>query len=558
MKSNRLFRSCFAAMIVSLSAGSYADNINVISSDYTDSGNHIGEVYDFFDVSVRTERGNPVEKPARFGRNAKVNTVRMLGGWYNQDLSGDTYLWDGEKFTYNFEAATRRIDHWIENDWDIFQIVLDNPPWAFQEGYNFVEEPDGVHYLAKDRVGVYGNGLPPQDPKAWNTYIQSFIGHLVDKYGKETVASWRFRVGSEIDTRPQHWSATRQEFFDHYENTVEAVHAVLPEAAIGVHFREAAFVSRYVDYTGEKEDAYATHFVSWAKENNVPYDFLAISYYPMVTHPEEMDMDAVYQNHMAPILEHEDYNSDASFEIHEFKYIVKMKRAGFSSVESSHGSAFFALFSKMMLEKNVGRLFQWGNVKRDGTYNSEALTQSALFDMVGNELYQSNVEGEPKTEGNLIDGIFTRKADDSGFDLLMFSFNKDDFSYQDDENIAVELKVDQPKNTKYRYRVAQFDRSNNREQMFFAEFPKSQQSSNEGGWRNDDVHPLAPVNDALNEEGRKFFNSVKDKYDGVNELKWSEWKTSSVVDEGVEGSMIKITNTIPSFSVQKYQIEWLK
>lgn len=544
-------------MIISLSAGSYADNIKVISSDYTDSDNQIGEVYDFFDVSVRTERGNPVEKPARLGRNAKVNMVRMLGGWYNQDLSGDTYLWDGEKFTYNFEAATRRIDSWLENDWDIFQIVLDNPPWAFQEGYNFVDEPDGVHYLAKDRVGVYGNGLPPKDPKAWNTYIQSFINHLVKKYGEETVATWRFRVGSEIDTRPQHWSATRQEFFDHYQNTVDAVHDVLPEAVIGVHFREASFVSQYVDYTGEKEDAYAPSFVSWAKENNVPYDFLAISYYPMVTHPEEMDMDYVYQNHMAPILEHADYNSEASFEIHEFKYIVEMKRAGFSSVESSHGSAFFALFSKMMLEKNVSRLFQWGNVKRDGTYNSEALTQSALLDMVGNELYQSNVEGESKTAGNLIDGIFTRKTDNSGFDLLMFSFNKDDFSYHDDETIAVELKVEKPKNTKYRYRVAQFDRSNNREQMFFSEFPKSQQPSNEGGWRNDEVHLLAPVNDALNEEARMFFNSVKDKYDDVNELKWSEWETSSVVDDGTKGTMIKITNTIPSFSVQKYQIEWL-
>ncbi|MFP5303633.1 hypothetical protein R2R70_20865, partial [Cobetia sp. SIMBA_158] len=87
---------------------------------------------------------------------------------------------------------------------------------AFQRGYNFVNEPDGIHYLAKDRVGVYGNGLPPKDAKAWHNYISAFIKHLVSTYGEEKVNNWRFRIGSEIDTRPQHWAATQEEFFKHY------------------------------------------------------------------------------------------------------------------------------------------------------------------------------------------------------------------------------------------------------------------------------------------------------------------------------------------------------
>ncbi|MDR9830012.1 hypothetical protein RCJ22_31015, partial [Vibrio sp. FNV 38] len=262
------------------------ESCNLLYVNYTDSSSSNGEFHDFFDVSVRTERGNPIEKPARFGRNAKVNTVRMLGGWYNQDITADTYLIEDNKFVYNFDVATERIDKWLNNDWDIFQIVLDNPPWAFQNGYSFVEEPDGVHYLRKDRVGVYGNGLPPSDNEAWHNYIKAFISHLIDNYGEEKVAEWRFRVGSEIDTRPQHWSATQQEFFDHYENTVNAIHAVLPSAVVGVQFREATHKSKYVDYTGNQEDAYAPYFLTWAKKNDIPYDFLGISYYPQVTHPD--------------------------------------------------------------------------------------------------------------------------------------------------------------------------------------------------------------------------------------------------------------------------------
>ncbi len=550
--------SLVAAMLLPYSAVSQAGQaVRDISVDYTNDASNIGEVYNFFDVSVRTERGNLNPKSsATFGNKAKVNSVRLLGGWYNQDLTADTYLWNGNEYVYNFEPATKRIDEWLDNEWDIFQLVLDNPPWAFQNGYEFVDEPDGVHYLKKDRVGVYGNGLPPSDSEAWNEYIQSFITHLIDRYGKEQVESWRFRVGSEIDTRPQHWSATRQEFFDHYENTVNAIHAVLPSAVVGVHFREATHKSKYIDYTGNKEDAYAPYFVTWAKEKEIPYDFLAISYYPMVIHPDEMDMDVVYNEQISPILDHEDYNKEASFEIHEFKYIVEMKRAGFASVESSHGSAFFAMFSKMMLENNIDKIFQWGNVKNDGFYNSEALTQLALVSMVGNDMYVNNVASTSSNNENVVDGIFTKRQDESGYDVLMYNFNKDDFSYKNDDSYRLTMKVDHPAGQPFRYRLAQLDQSNNREQMFFAEYDRATIPSNQGGWLNEGVHELTPIADALNEEGKKFFNSVKQKYSAANELQWSDWIHSSVEISSTDGEVINIDNTIPSFSVQRYEIVW--
>ena len=531
-----------------------------LSADFTDANQQLGEVFDFFDVSVRTHKGSPHSTPATFGRRAKVNTVRMLGGWADKNISADTYKWNGKEFVYDFEQATKRIDSWLDNNWDIFQIVLDNPPWAFQHGLTFVEQANGKHYLQKDANAVYGNPLPPANPKAWQQYIQAFMQHLVAQYGKDTVLSWRFRVGSEIDTRPQHWAATREEFFAHYQNTVNAIHAVLPTAKVGAHFREASFKGNYLDYTGNTEDAYAPHFISWAKKNNVPYDFLAISYYPHITKPHELDMAAVYHHDMAPIQHHPDWNSKASFEIHEYKLISKMQRAGFVSVATSHSSAFFAMLSKLMLEKNIMEIFQWGTA-RDGNYIPEAMTQLALHSMVGNELFKNNVSGATLVKDNNVNGIFTKQSSQAAYDLLLFNFNKNNLTYQQPENVNISLKVEQPIGTKYQYRLGRIDDTSNIEQRFIAEFPKANIPVEQGGWRKPDIHVTASVMKALNDEGKKVFLKNRAKYGKSDTLIWSNWKTAETVTSKVENnngqSNIMIETSLPSFSVHKYEIRML-
>lgn len=533
------------------------NNTVSIKADLSNKDAHVGEMFDFFNVAVRTERGNPKSKPATYGRTPKVTTVRMLGGWYNQDLSGDTYRWDGKQYVYNFKAATQRIDRWLANDWDIFQIVLDNPPWAFQRGIKFVDKPDGKNYLSKDRVGVYGNGIPPNDAKAWSQYIVAFMEHLIDTYSKETVLQWRFRIGSEIDTRPQHWAGTREEFFAHYQNTVEAVKSVLPDAVVGAHFREASHKSKYIDYTGQSEDAYAPSFVNWAKKHNVPYDFLAISYYPHITHPHEMDMENVYTQQIAPIVEHPDYNQNASFEIHEFKFIVKMERAGFVSVGTSHNSAFFAMLSKMALQKNIRQIFQWGNA-HGGYYNGEAMTQFALHGMLGSRIYTNTVTGSPLILDNNIDAIVTQHPDNHAIDVLAYNFNNKNLTYQSPESLSLSLNVKQAVGTSYQYRVAQLDRASNIEQVFTAESPKATIPVSAGGWLLPNTHPTAALNKRLNSQGLKQFNVFRSGFERKNQLVWSEWVDAETLPNKQSGSKIKINRVIPSFSVQKYEIKWLQ
>jgi hypothetical protein len=525
----------------------------VLSADFTDQNEHVGEVFDFFDVSVRTQNASANSIPAKFGRRAKVNTVRMLGGFFNRDVEADTYKWNGKEYVYDFAQATKRIDTWLEKDWDIFQIVLDNPPWAFQRGYKFVAKANGKDYLQEDARGVYGNVLPPNDPIAWNNYISAFIQHLIDTYGKETVMSWRFRIGSEIDTRPQHWAATRQEFFEHYKNTVEAVHSVLPNVKVGVQFREASFKGRYVDYTSNTEDAYAPHFIKWAKANNIHYDFVAISYYPHIHKSKELNMEHVYEHDMAPIKEHPDWNLDASFEIHEFKLISKMQRAGFVSVSTSHSSAFFAMLSKLVLEKKVSEIFQWGNA-RNGDYISEAMTQLALHSMLGNQIFRSHVLGESKIAGNNINGIFTQTPDKAGFDILLFNFNADDLSYQASEHVNIVLNVDIPMESEILYRVANIDASNNHIDMFYAQFAEKLTLETEGGWLIHDIHPTAAPNKRLNQAGQNAFKKAKKAYGKSNQLQWNERHRVSIKKSELGQTQLIIPSQITSFGVQRIEV----
>ncbi|MBU2883535.1 hypothetical protein KO525_10030 [Psychrosphaera sp. B3R10] len=531
----------------------------ILSADYTVDSTINSQVYDFFDVAVRTHKGSPNSVPATFGRRPKVNTVRMLGGWASKNTEADTYKWDGSKYVYDFTQATKRIDKWLDKDWDIFQIVLDNPPWAFQNGLTLVDKPDGIHYLKKDANAVYGNSLPPNDSDAWARYIKAFMEHLVEHYGRDVVLSWRFRVGSEIDTRPQHWSATREEFFAHYQNTVKAVHAVLPNAKIGTHFREASFKGRYVDYTGNKEDSYARHFVSWAKAHDVHYDFIAISYYPHITKPHEMDMEYVYQHDIAPITTHPDWNEKANFEIHEFKFIIKMKRGGFESVQTSHSASFFAMFAKMMLTHNIRDVYQWGNAT-GGHYAPEALTQLALYSMLGNQIFDNQVSDirPSNDDSNIIDGIFTKSTKGQDYDVLIYNFNRKDFTYRQPENVDVRLKINTPSKASFKYRIGSIDQSNIAHQKFYQEFPLSLVDESQGGWRKAGVHITASPMSLLNEQGVKVYLDNRHKYAKSQDLKWTEWQDHNIVVEPNGETWVILPTQLPSFAVQKIEVRFVE
>lgn len=194
-----------------------------LTVDFTDDTHKKSELHNIWGVANRISPRNGVNiRP-----EIKVNTVRMVGGIVKK-VNGvkipypkfDPCVYDSIKnvYVYNWKPLKSRIDAILNSGIQLYQFVLDQPPWAFQHGYTFLpkgSEYDGVHFKEEDRITTYGNSLPPYDKQAYYDFIVAMMTELVDTYGEETVLSWRFRVGSEIET-PAHWRGSKQDFIAHY------------------------------------------------------------------------------------------------------------------------------------------------------------------------------------------------------------------------------------------------------------------------------------------------------------------------------------------------------
>lgn len=529
-----------------------------LSSDFTNPENKKGEIYDFWNTHNRLPPYEEINVPAFGMEGASINCVRMIGGWSKRGkrmVDYDCYKWDGEKYVYDWEPLIRRIDVVLASGIRLKQIVLDNPPWAFQRDITFVEEADGVHYLAADQNSTYGNAVPPNDPAAWNAFIKAAINKLVETYGREQVASWRFRVGSEIDTRPGHWIGTRQQFFNHYKNTIDAVHSVLPEAKVGTQFREANFEGKkYTDYLGNIEGSYAPAFIEWAKANNIRYDFIGTSYYPFYNKEDSVDMDRVYREQIEPIQRHPDWNPNALFEIHEFWGLSQFRKGEFVWLSNSYSSSLFASIAKMVLENDIRQVHLWGNI-RDDLVEPNVLTQKALISMQGKDRFENHASGSPAIDGNMINGIFATEPEEHGYDALIFNYNKKSIDYQEAETVETVFKVNTPPNTEYRYRIATYGKDECAFQQFAVDFPKATQYESDGGWIKDTYDKNGTPYIMLIKEGVDTFIENASRYTHLNDLQWSEWKTvSSEAIGDKDTSQIRIGTMLPSFAFQKIEL----
>lgn len=546
MKKLQAFGGMLVALLTALCS---VDGQVTLSTDFTDPDQEREALYTFWDVHNRVPPHKSINVPALGKEGAKINTVRMLGGWGSQDTSVDAYKWDGEKYVYDWVPLKERIDAVLGSGMIFHQFVLDNPPWAFQHGLTFVEENDGVHYLAKDRNATYGNPLPPNDPDAWKQFIEAMLVELVDTYGRDVVEKWRFRVGSEIDTRPGHWAGTMQQFFDHYEDTSNVVWSVLPSAKVGVQFREASHLSDYVDYTGNAEGPYGVPFIEWAKANDIHYDFIGVSFYPIYTNPEEVDMEHVYKVEFAPIKDHPDRLPDSLFEIHEYSAMAQIKKGNFVWLSNSYDAAYFANLAKMVFENGIAKVHQWRKSSYDLLHTPEVLTKATLDSMVGKIRFENEKSGQPLVEGNIVDGIFTQSTNGREIDVLIFNYNADP-EYMDAEPVTVSVKSVLAEGADYQYRVATYGKEQCSFQQFAADYPKAMLQESDGGWVLDGISANGQPMKSLNKKGNAFFESVAEEYVKFNELQWSEWSTATVGEDGI----VELSTDLPSFSFQKFEV----
>lgn len=403
-----------------------------LECDYASSANRGKPMHYHWDIINRISPVEGINLP--IGSNPCINVVRPLGGKSRGDkklIEEDTYKWDGEKYYYDWAPLKKQINNVISKA-RLYQLMIDNPPWAFQRG---------IDLKGGKEVETYGNAWPPNDPNAWSLYIQAMLRELIKTYGREQVEQWRYCIGREIGTEG-HWCAGRLAFFEHYKNTENAIRAVLPNAKVGTHF-----------LWGSSKNPYGTDFVKWCKENKVHYDFIGVSYYPFYNKIKRVDMDHVYKVDFAPIKDIPEWNPAAILEIHEFALITSMnsKGNGFESAPAAHQESFTVMLAKMMYEKDMVDVFRWGS----GEYK---LAEQAFLAMKGNAYYASSKQGAPISSGNMVNAVFARDPSGKQYNVMVYNYNANADS-KDSEPVRIVTTIPVPPDTEIKYRNAIYEKN---------------------------------------------------------------------------------------------------
>lgn len=273
------------------------------------------------------------------------NLVRMLGGrtddrntfYKGVDASGNILT--------DFSGLITSMQNFMQTGFKP-RIVLDNVPWEMS--------------LPKV-VDTYGNTKPPNDYALWRQYINAFLQTLVDEFGMEEVKTWRFRVGTEPNYTPNHWRGTTEEYFKHYDITVDEVLKVIPDAIVGpgnlLTEGVATFTTEIIDHCANGVN-YATG------EQGTKMDFFSISYYEKIDQ-NTVKLPGVVEPYRAKLNSYPQFSDipfDIPFDIQEFGMLrdENGKRGLSLSDGTELGASWYATIADMAYQYGITEIYDWG------------------------------------------------------------------------------------------------------------------------------------------------------------------------------------------------------
>jgi len=109
------------------------------------------------------------------------------------------------------------------------------------------------------------NVSPPASYEAWDAMIRAFAAHLVQRYGIDEVATWRFEVWNEPNIDFWVGKPKQSTYFELYDHTARAIKSVSPRLQVGGPSTAQA--------------AWVTPFLAHCKQANVPVDFVSTHVY---------------------------------------------------------------------------------------------------------------------------------------------------------------------------------------------------------------------------------------------------------------------------------------
>ena len=338
--------TCFlppSALKAEVPVGLHASGVEIV----VDLDTEVGEMYNFWNVYPVTVQ-TPFLEEQQFDqlrqtyRYAKyINCVRLLGGI---DLKKDDYFRgvdDQGEAVCDFSEGLAMLSG-IRKCGFTPWIVLDNVPAEMSEN---------------PTQNRYGNTEPPADFKLWSSYVRQFVQSLVDEFGREEVAKWRFRVGTEPDLHPGHWSGTKEQYLMHYDYTVAAILSALPDADIGPgNIIDPVKKRKWKSWGTEIIDHCATGTNHVTGQIGTPLGFFGSSYYTAVGTTDERFDDLV--NLLRGKLEERPQFADAPVEIQEFG-ILSEGGKWIVGDGTEFGGSWLPHMADKIYRNRVRRVFQW-------------------------------------------------------------------------------------------------------------------------------------------------------------------------------------------------------
>lgn len=527
------------------------DRALTLTVDFTDPSNKNCQIYNVWSVANRI---SPVSG-SNVRQGLSINLIRMLGGilkkgqpCYDYDIC--RYNDKTGEYEYDFTPLFVRLDKIVNSETPIYQFVLDQPDWAFQHGYTFIRTGtrDNKNFRENEKKSIYGNSLPPCNKTEYAQFIKELFRQLINRYGKNKVSGWRFRIGSEIET-PDHWFGTEQDFISHFKNVAKAVREVLPEAQIGPHTRFYDFVyskQNYVNYKGEKVQSFARSILEKCKNENIKINFWGLSDYILVNDKDSRNIPAKFDKLFGKFLNDPNWDSSTTFDLMEYSSIVSMGTAGNTYINcvTSHTPVIELCLSNLFYKyhnKGLRYIYRWGN----SSGQKEETHISLLNRMNGMQGYNATVKGTPKTASNIVDAICAASGNEK-LDILVYNYNVESFDYSDtDEPVNIVLETSLPAGTKMRYKSISYSAMNNKLNQYLLKYGSMYLKNDKG------VDEKGDPRKCLNSTGLRLYNEMPEP----ENYEESEWKEIIVSPnpQNKDKRIIKITTELPSFSYKLFE-----
>jgi len=180
-------------------------------------------------------------------------------------------------FDDEMQVVVRKPDNTIEYQWDEVDKVYDA---LLKLGLRpFVELNPMPAALASGTQTMFFykmNVTPPKSYEEWGNLVEAFTKHIVQRYGQEEVRQWYFEVWNEPNLAG-FWSGTKEEYWQLYKASAEAVKRVDPKLRVGGPATSKA--------------SWVAEFIEYCDQNKVPLDFVSTHLYPQdeqVVYPDRV------------------------------------------------------------------------------------------------------------------------------------------------------------------------------------------------------------------------------------------------------------------------------